>query len=533
MTSKSHFWIVPVFLYCQPVIIWAQTDPNGWENLNLNSTTIAGAKVYYEKSFEPNLPYFEKMYKQLLFEKNIINIVISQKDSILADINKILGIEDVNNVSQNRAFSKGLDTFSSLEIQPLYLVKKRTIKDFLRTGEQLPHFTYDKTRDYVEYKPNIEFTSEDQNPRNLEFVFLIESIETFEKDIGENLKPLQLMLGDISSGTAIHEFVELSLFLRASPTDPYWRWFSEGFANAITINILEKYVGPDSADSFLKSYNVNDYKDIEKEINLRYWMIANYCILSNDMPTEKGQKFNLARYAYATFEARRLIDKHGIDCVREILDKITAKQSRTGSDLIETIKNVTSEDMDARLDAYQSFSNVKEGRKKYITAFKKLSEKQDYEQMLFNLLRGNELLFSLPVDYKEYLREHSYAANCLLKMGYEQEADTIMTNIIDVFSKPNMKNGREVGLEAFAIYAIESGKPVKAQKFAEELLKTKPDNLTALTIQMLVCIEDKQFSQAKELAKKILGLSKNEKSIPNQIAVHVLAIDPNQPESEK
>jgi len=529
MAAKSHFWIVFILLCCLPVFVRAQTDPNSWEKLNLNSTTIAGTKVYYEKSFEPNLPYFEKMYKQLLFEKNIINTVRSQKDSILADINKILGIEDVNNASQNKAFSKALDTFASLEIQPLYLVKKRTIKDFLRTGEQLPNFTYDQTKDYVEYKPNIEFTSEDQNPRNLEFPFLIESIETFEKDIRENLKIFQLMLGDISSGAAIHEFVELSLFLRASPTDPYWRWFSEGFANAITINILEKYIGPEGADNFLKSYNVNDYKDIEREINLRYWMIANYCILYRDMPTEKGQKFNLARYAYATFEARRLIDEHGIECVHKILDEVSVKKSRTGRDLLETIKNVTGEDMNVRLNAYQGFSNAKEGRKKYITAFKTVSVKQDYEQMLFNLLRGNELLFSLPEDNTEFLKEHRYAANCLFKMGYEKEADTIMTNVIDVFSKLNLNNGREAGLEAFAIYAIESGKPVKAQKYAEELLKTKPDNLTALTIQMLVYVEEKQFSQAKELAKKIFSLSKNEKSIPNQIAVHVLAIDPNKP----
>src|SRR5512136_1948944 len=91
----------------------AQTDPNNWDKLNLSSTTIAGAKVYYEKSLEPNLPFFEKKYKEFQAEKNKIELVKSKKDLILTDIHNLLGIKDVNSVTQDELLSKFLDGISS------------------------------------------------------------------------------------------------------------------------------------------------------------------------------------------------------------------------------------------------------------------------------------------------------------------------------------------------------------------------------------------------------------------------------------
>jgi len=78
-----------------------------------------------------------------------------------------------------------------------------------------------------------------------------------------------------------------------------------------------------------------------------------------------------------------------------------------------------------------------------------------------------------------------------------------------------------------------SRKPLKAREVAEELLKTYPDNVPALTIKMFVLLADKQLNEAKNIAKKIIGLSKSEKSRNYKAASAVLAIDPNQPGVEK
>ena len=341
MSQKTFCLIILITFLCAPVFIQAQTDPNTWTKLNLSSTIIDGTKIYYEKSFEPNLPLFKKMYDQFLAEKSIIDSILSKKNQILSDINNILGIEDPNILTQDRILSQLLSAFSSLEIKPLYIVKKSTIKDFLDSGGQLPKISYDKANDYVDYEFNIEFTDKNYSPKVLEFIFVIKSPEVFETNVQEQFNVLQLLLGNLCSSTIIHEIVEMCLLKLARPGDPYWRWFSDGVSNTVTYEIMKKYIGTQEAEDFIKLFDANQYRDLQKEINLRYWMIANYCLLTGDLPTDAGKRLNNARYAYATFEARRLINEHGIECIAMILNKISSQQSRTGSELLEIIKNVT------------------------------------------------------------------------------------------------------------------------------------------------------------------------------------------------
>ena len=529
VSQKTFCLIILITFLCAPVFIQAQTDPNTWTKLNLSSTIIDGTKIYYEKSFEPNLPLFKKMYDQFLAEKSIIDSILSKKNQILSDINNILGIEDPNILTQDRILSQLLSAFSSLEIKPLYIVKKSTIKDFLDSGGQLPKISYDKANDYVGYEFNIELTDKNYSPKVLEFIFVIKSPEVFETNVQEQFNVLQLLLGNLCSSTIIHEIVEMCLLKLARPGDPYWRWFSDGVSNIVTYEIMKKYIGTQEAEDFIKLFDANQYRDLQKEINLRYWMIANYCLLTGDLPTDAGKRLNNARYAYATFEARRLINEHGIECIAMILNKISSQQSRTGSELLEIIKNVTGEDMDARLDAYQDFEQKEEGIEKYGKIFNDARIKKDYEQMVTNLFRLHDLRF--PSDMEQFFHDYHSAAAPLFKIGYEKEADMIMKNSIDLFSNPGLPGGKKAAIEVFALYAIETGNPRKAQKFTEELLKTEPDNGLALTINMLIHLSDNQLSQAKELAKKIISLSKSKETPAYQIATQILAIDPNQVKS--
>ena len=531
MTAKSHFWIVPVLLCCLPVFVRAQTDPNSWEKLNLDSTTIDGATVYYEKSFEPNLPFFEKKYKEFLGKENQQHVLVSKKDQILADINSILGIEDPPVEIQENFWAVLTGAFPSFENMTFYLVKQSTTKDFLRAGGELPNFTYDKVTNMAVYNPNFERPSKDKQNRNFELAIPISSNGNFEKDTCIVFQMLQDLLGKDGMDLAVHEIVEMNLLRQVRPNDPYCRWFSDGVANAVTYELLKKHAGIEYADRFIKDYDVNDFRDLKKEINLRYWLSGNFCLLVGDVPTEEGLKFNIARYAYATFEACRLIDKHGIDCISKIMGEISAKKSRTGSDLLETIKNVTGEDMNARLDAYQSFKQRQQGIEKYAIAFNGASEKKDYEQMAFNVFRMHDL--RLPSQAEQLMYDYKYSAMFLFEMGYEKQADQIMENYIRFFSNPVFRNGRLSALEAFTIYALDCKKPLKARDAAEEILKVSPYNVLALTIKMYVYLADKQLNEAKALAKKIISLSEGKKSRNYKAASDVLAIDPNQPSAEK
>ena len=115
MTTKSHFGIVTILISCCNLFAGTQTDPNNWIKLNLSSTTIARATVYYEKSFEPNLPFFEEKYNEFLAEKSKGNAFNSKKDQILADINSILGISEPDTKLQNNMWT-GYLGFSSIEM---------------------------------------------------------------------------------------------------------------------------------------------------------------------------------------------------------------------------------------------------------------------------------------------------------------------------------------------------------------------------------------------------------------------------------
>ncbi len=525
MATKRHFWIVLILASCCRL---CAADPNAWEKLNLSSTSIAGATVYYEKSFEPKLPIFEREHKKFLAEKKSAKTINAQKNQIVADINQILGISEPDTEKQDKIWTELLGAFS-IEKTTFYIVKKSTTKDFLRAGGQLPDFIYDKAGDTITYNFEFKTTSEDGPIKDFEFTFPIASDETFEKDVSSIFQGLQDALGRGPLNLTIHELVEVSLVvMRAKPTDPYWRWFSDGFANAITIDILKKYTGTENAEEFAKCYDLNEHKEREKEINLRYWMGLNFCIKT---PLEYENNLSYARYAYATLESQRLIEKHGIDCVRKILDEVRTKKSRKGNDILQAIKKVAGEDIQQRLNHYQTFETRKEGMAKYGSLFNAASDKKDYEQMLINLLRMLELHDSQlsPTG----LRCYKEAALLLFKLGYEEAGDEAMHNCVELFKNSGIPLAGDAAMETFIIYAFNCKNTKKAEKMAEELLKTRPDHLLSLTVQMVVHAEAGRLTEAKQIAKRIQNLDKNEQSIAYKTASYVLATDPNQQGPDK
>ena len=522
-TTKKLIFITFILLSTCSLLV---ADKKAWEELKLSSTSMAGTTVYYEKSLEQKIPIFENRYKQFLVEKKNFERIEAQKKLIIADINKILGITDPDIEKQNKNLTDLLGAFC-FENTTFYIVLQDTTKAFLSNGGQLPNFTYNKADNTVTYNPEFVATSEGGPLKSFELAFLVASEQNFDENISFIFQTLQKALGSNKLFIAIREVVESTLLNRVKPKDPYWRWFSNGFANAITIEILKKYVSFEIAQECAKAYYIGEHKGLEKEINLRYWMGLNFNIKT---PLQYEKKLSLARYAYATQEAQRLIELHGIDCVRKIIDKILTKKDRTSQDIFEAINEVTGEDMQKRFEHYQTFKTRQEGLVKYGSLFKTALDENDYEEMTISLLRTLELQESLlsPTGLQCYKQ----IAILLFRMGHEEAGDQAMQNCVELFKNTDSPMAHQAAMEAFMIYAFSCKNAQKATEVAEQLLKKQPDHILALTVQMVVHAEAKRFSEAKKIAQKVIKLDKNEKSPSHRTALQILATNEKQ-DSEK
>jgi len=507
----------------------AAEEPNPWEKLKLNSTQIAGSRVFYEQCFEQKLPAFRRPYNHFLAAKQTDKIQLFDIAKIVADINRILGETKPDTKAQSEMLDYYLRLFWNTKFT-FYLVRKRTIKDFLRAGGQLPRFSYDSETDSAQYRLEVITTGKSKPAEELEIPFAMSSEVSFEQDVNDGFEAIRsLIYGARCLGTGIHEVTELGLLRRARPNDQYWRWFSDGFANAVTIELLNRHIGKEAAEQFAAPYDVRGYIDLLREINLAYWMSTKYNI---ETPLDYEKQLDYARYCFATLEARRLIEKHGIGCVRRILDRVVSQDSRTSKGLLDVIKQVTGEDMTKRLAKYQAFSTVKKGTLKYLMAFEAASVKKDYEQMLINHLRLMEVVQDSPFSFNS-LKNYRKAALLLFRLGREEAGDKVMHKCLELFEESHVPNAYYAALEQVAVYALECDKPAKAKSAANELLRSDPNNVPCLSVKMLVLARSGRLTEAKETAVKIQKLVGSKASKAGKAAAEILAIDPNEQQKEK
>jgi hypothetical protein len=487
MAAKKGPKLVLIAVLLTGYAAGAQSDP--WQKLNLSSTNIAGATVYYERCFEPNLPFFEETYRQFLkATESKKTESLRNKDQIIADINRILGIEDPN-VKTQRKMLGDLTRPLPFPKPTFFLVTQTTVKDFLRAGGKLPNFTYDKATDTAGYLFQLWRTPQTLGQQTPQFAFPLKSEAEFEQVVsllfGKLTEIVSVSPGSSARvGLAIHEVTEATLVSRVKPQGPYCRWFTDGFANAITVEILTRHISENHAREYREALDFREYEDLENQINLRYWMAGQYCVFLLGSPIDYEQRLTEARYAYAMREAQRLIDKHGIDCVRKILDELSGAESRTGDDISNVIEKITGEDMEARLNRYQTFRTREQGIPKYAIPFNVASKNNDYEKMLINLLRLMELHeFQFSANN---LQSWMNAAWLLYMMGLEETGDQVMQNCISLFEHSPVPGGREAAMETFVLYALKCGNPKKAQETAEQMLTDRPDHALSLVVKMLV-----------------------------------------------
>jgi len=518
VAAKKLLKLVPVFVLLTGYAAAAQSDP--WQQLNLSSTDIAGATVHYEKCFEPNLPFFERTCRKFLkAAESEKTEPLQNKDQIIAEINRILGVSEPPTKMQYEILEYYLGLSDRVSLS-FYLVTTATVKDFLRAGGRLPNFAYNPRTDEAFYHLGL---SAAEPMKDVQVPILLNPDSTFARELNQQLGTIQhVMHASTNIGVAIHEVVEWTLLQRVKPDDPHCRWFTDGFANAITIEILKKHVGSRAAQEFGASHNLEMYEELKKQTNLRYWLTANLCI---EAPLEYEQKLTQARYACATREAQKLIDEHGIGCVSKILDNVAAKESASSEDLMEAIKTLTGQEMQERFTLYQTFGSLKEGIAGYYRAINAASEQKDAERILINLLRLmelNENQFSL-----ENLENRRTAALLLFRLGHEKEADAVMQQNLDLCRASSATGLYDAALEMSVLHALETERPHNALPAARELLKKDPNNVPALSATMLARARSDELPEAKEIAKRIRGIVKNKKSLPYMLASDILAADPN------
>jgi hypothetical protein len=554
MASQILFSIGIISFLVQGVFAPAGADVA--QKLNLSKTEIAGTQVYYEKCFKDNLDEFEKAYKRFLKENSRLskkqNEILSKKEAIVSDINRIFDINEPPLAEQYRILA-GLVKAYELPKLVLYLVRQQTTKDFLRAGGQLPDFSYDKATDTAIYQPQfvlMDMTNALEPPKELELVALLPGKKEFREETNQFFEIIgKITHNKVNLGLAVHEVVEASFFLvKVMPQGPYWRWFSDGLANALAVELLKEHIGESTAQAYADMLEAEEYEDIKGQLNLKYWMMANYCplpmgkpiehwMMANycplpmGKPIEQEERLTMARYACSMFEVQSLIDKHGLHWITQVCNELSEKQTRTSKELFETIEKVTGEDMAKRLGHYQSFEARKEGQRKYVGQINEATKKGDYQEMLVNLFRVMELEeFQYSPDN---LKRWPNAAGLLFKMGYEEVADGVMHRYIELFSSSPVPQGREAALELFLVYSLNCNRPEKALSEAGELLESQPDNIIALTVQMLSTVKSGQLTEAKEIAERITKLAKGKESPSYKAAQWVLAIDPNEPKQEE
>ena len=497
-----------------------EKDP--WEPFDLQTAELDGVTLHYDKSFSPKLDLFRVSFKDFLDaereESRRVQGLLEKKNEVIAEVNRILGCSpsDEQRAQQDRILTTILrPKFRFSEVRGkihLFLIRQDTVKDYLRKGGSLPSFSYDRASDTASY--NFFASLSDPSPEKDIMLALpvrdVDSLETEAKDMFAKIADL----GGMREGVAFHEIVEWTILnQRLRPHDPYFRWFSDGFSDAISARLLRKFVGEDAAKEFAR--DLQKYSGLEKELNLYYWMGPDFCI---DTPLESEDRLENARYAYAALEAERLIQKHGMESVAKILDKACKDRLNDSRNLVAAVKDVTGEDIEHIFRRYQTFETREDGVKKYATAFNAAMERKDLSEALVNLLRIQELRGPTLQDY-------SNAAYLLFRLGNEEMGDQAIKKHMALLKNRGLDEAFFLMQKLFVEYSLKCRNLQKAHTIAEEILQAEPDFVPALAARAHRLLTSHQRADALAAARRILELEKNPDSPAYALAKAILSLE--------
>jgi tetratricopeptide (TPR) repeat protein len=239
-----------------------------------------------------------------------------------------------------------------------------------------------------------------------------------------------------------------------------------------------------------------------------------YCVAT---PLKSEQRLSNARFAYATFEAQRLIEEHGIECVAQILDRACKEPRNDSRNLVAATREVTGVDVQKRFERYQTFQTKEQGLKKYADRVKAAPEGKGYQEVLSSFLRALELEGPAPKTY-------AAIAFVLTLMGNEQGGDRAMEQQLTLSKRDGRQEDYFALQKVFVEYALQCRSLKKAHEAAEEVLKKEPDFVPALAVRMDRLKASGDVSGAKEVARRVLELDKDSASAACRLAQEVLSL---------
>ncbi len=496
----------------------------GWQTLAPDSVELPGTTLHYEKALAEHVEAFRTIYGQFRAERARIQAecqaLLKQRDEVVAEIDRIVGLaaNDTQRANQGGDLARIATSLSLMDLARdarFVLLQRETTKNYLRHGGSLPGFTYDRATDTVSYR--LEFggpAGENGGTGSHEIFLPVESPESAEKEFRQFLSALAKVgtSKTESVGGAIHEIVEAAILIRLKPKDPNFRWFTDGFSNAITTRLLRTYVGEEAANEYADLHDTTRYADLEKELNLYYWMGIGYCI---ETPLESEEDLTLARYAYATAEANHLIEAHGLECVKRVLDEVATGRPTRAQDLLAAVEKATGENIRDRLRHYGPFPSKAEAIARYTEQFQAAASRKDYAAILPPLSRLLELK---GIELADDLRCYAIAAVALFHMGHEDMGDRSILGPADQYQSIGSNMGYIVLHEMYIGYARTCSNLAKARPSAEIVLKTEPDFAPALAIMMDKANEEGDKEKAHALARRVLELEKDPENPWRQLA---------------
>ena len=489
------------------------------KDMKLKRADLDGAVVYYDRRLEKLIPVLSKTYsdyRQRMSQNtaggnNFYQTFTANKTAIMDDVISIVGGTDETRKFMEKNFSQISELGSDLSLpltgsgNTIYLVMQTVIKDYLRKGGSVPNIQYDKEADEASYQFFFEL-GKDNSSNQEALIPLVSSRD--KKGITEsiffNLHNQVAGKSKDMDYIMIHEVAEMAILRRLKSNDPYVRWFSDGFANAITREMLKKYFTQKDVDDFLATNSAAKYDGFRKEANLQYWMSLNY-VSTNDWPVRRESELSLARYCFATELALEIVDAHGIDCVGKIIEKYLSDRDVTANGVMpDIIAKYTGFNVREKMLQYQKFKTVDDGIAYYDEKLKEIDAEKDPDDKIYYLMRKLELIDDCYSPKALYVRIE--IGNVLYDSGRTDFARRFVTDFADDMCRFWDGNINTGGLEFMIFFSLGVDEPEWAVKYADDMLKGNPDHTNALAVVMKTT-KDKQ--QARKLAEKIIGLEKD------------------------
>ena len=518
------------------VLLWGADDSGFIEKMGLKKTTVEGSTIYYEVCFEEKLPIFIKEYKEYAKttaeskaqKQAPMHRLKSLEKEITDDITDMVGGDDDLKVSLKKFFdvsvkaSPSTTNLLATRGNVFYFVLQSTSKDYLRTGGKLPNLSYDKKTDMADYK--LEFRSKSNNAQEQSEILLpFSSAEKFEVEIQEMFSALSELRKTtvLFEYLNIHEIAELAIVRQMRSGDPYKRWFTDGFANVIVHDVLVRHYSPEDAETFLAAYSTEPYKEFENQLNLGYWMSGEFIFTNTDVSLEKENKFNLARYSFATQEAKRLADAYGIKIIKKMLTQYKNLEDKNADSLYSVIQKITGEDLRKRFEKYQNFQTREEGYAQYERQYEQAKQERNAEAMIFSMLRMLELceqpLSQNSLDLRQKIATLFYLT------GEKKLANQYVTEFADLMIQSKNPQNKYAGRAFVSYYALRNNQPEVAYDYAQQTFEENPEEIYAMTVVMHKFLKENDMQKAGELARKICKLEPGEKHPCHQIAKQVLS----------